>query len=158
VVQKERAAKTRPGVMPAGQQLFHSMPRYAIQTHPRQVFDSANRLTASYRRSRQRWLASHSSDATRHYGKNEYDSEPVHTGFKLRQLAFDDSGIVALLFGNEMNLNLKRLSLASARLEILIRTDTDLKAQFLELIELRERLQKATRARKPAPVVIVAAA
>jgi hypothetical protein len=85
-------------------------------------------------------------------------SEPVHTGFKLRQLAFDDSGIVALLFGNEMNLNLKRLSLASARLEILIRTDTDLKAQFLELIELRERLQKATRARKPAPVVIVAAA
>jgi hypothetical protein len=98
------------------------------------------------------------SDATRHYGKNEHDSEPVHTGFKLRQLAFDDSGIVALLFGNEMNLNLKRLSLASARLEILIRTDTDLKAQFLELIELRERLQKATRARKPAPVVIVAAA
>jgi hypothetical protein len=53
------------------------------------------------------------------------------------------------------DLNLKRLSLASARLEILIRTDTDLKAQFLELIEL---LQKATRARKPAPVVIVAAA
>jgi hypothetical protein len=56
------------------------------------------------------------------------------------------------------DLNLKRLSLASARLEILIRTDTDLKAQCLELIELRERLQKATRARKPAPVVIVAAA
>ena len=31
------------------------------------------------------------SDATRHNGKNEYNSEPVHTGFKLRQLTFDHS-------------------------------------------------------------------
>ena len=47
-----------------------------------------------------------------------------------------------------MNLNLKRLSLATARLEILIQTDTDLEVQLLELMELRERLRKATRARK----------
>ena len=41
-----------------------------------------------------------------------------------------------------MNLNLKRLSLATARLEILIQAETDLKAQFLELAELRERLSR----------------
>ena len=58
----------------------------------------------------------------------------------------------------------KGLSIAIARLET--RTETDLHAQFLELTELRERvreaqlsadLQKAARARKPAPVVIAAA-
>jgi hypothetical protein len=66
-----------------------------------------------------------------------------------------------------MSLNLKSsLSIATARLEMLTRTETDLHAQFLELMELRERLreaqlsedlQKATRARKPAPVVIATA-
>ena len=65
-----------------------------------------------------------------------------------------------------MSLDLKRLSIANARLEALTRTDTNLHAQFLELTELRERLreaqlsadlQKAKRARKPVPVVIAAA-
>jgi hypothetical protein len=42
-----------------------------------------------------------------------------------------------------MDLNLKRPSLASASLEILTRTETDLKAQLLELMELRERVRKA---------------
>jgi hypothetical protein len=72
-----------------------------------------------------------------------------------------------MALGAEMSLNLKSLSIANARLEMLTRTQTDLHAQFLELTELRERLreaqlsadlQKATRARKPAPVVIAAAA
>jgi hypothetical protein len=66
-----------------------------------------------------------------------------------------------------MGLNLKRLSLANARLEILTRIEADLHARFLELTELREQvrnaqlsadLENATRARKPAPVVIAAAA
>jgi hypothetical protein len=65
-----------------------------------------------------------------------------------------------------MSLNLKRLSLTNARLEILTRTETDLQAQFLELTKLREQfrtaqlsadLQSVARARKPAPVVIAAA-
>jgi len=42
-----------------------------------------------------------------------------------------------------MNLNLKRFSRANAWLEILIQTETDLKVQFLELTELRERLREA---------------
>jgi hypothetical protein len=72
-----------------------------------------------------------------------------------------------MALGAKMSLNLKSLSVANARLEMLTRTETDLHAQFLELTELRERLreaqlsadlQKATRARKPAPVVIAAAA
>jgi hypothetical protein len=71
-----------------------------------------------------------------------------------------------MALGAKMSLDLKRLSMANARLEMLTRTETDLHAQFLELMELRERLreaqlsadlQKATRARKPAPVVIPAA-
>ena len=66
-----------------------------------------------------------------------------------------------------MDLNLKRLSLANARLEMLTRIEGELQAQFVELTELRERLreaqlsadlQDATRARKPAPVAIAAAA
>jgi hypothetical protein len=66
-----------------------------------------------------------------------------------------------------MSLDLKRLSRVSARLEMFIRRDADLHTQFLELMELRERLreaelsavlQNATRARKPAPVVIAAVA
>ena len=65
-----------------------------------------------------------------------------------------------------MSLDLKSLSIANARLEMLTRTETNLHVQFLELVELRERLreaqlsadlQKATRGRKPAPVVISAA-
>jgi hypothetical protein len=66
-----------------------------------------------------------------------------------------------------MSLNLKRLSLTNARLEIFTRTESDLQAQFLELMELREQvrtarlsadLQNVARARKPAPVGITAAA
>ena len=45
-----------------------------------------------------------------------------------------------------MNLKLKHFSLAR-RLEILIQTNTDLKAQLLELLELREQLRTATRDR-----------
>ena len=66
-----------------------------------------------------------------------------------------------------MSLNLKRLSLTNARLEVLARTKTDLQAQFLELMEMREQfrtaqrsadLQSVARARKPAPGVIAATA
>ena len=66
-----------------------------------------------------------------------------------------------------MSVNLKRLSLTNARLEILTRTETDLQAQFLQLMKLREQvrtaqlsadLQRAERASEPAPVVIAAAA
>jgi hypothetical protein len=73
--------------------------------------------------------------------------------------------VVAL--GAKMSLNLKRLSLANARLELLTRIEADLHAQFLELTELRERLREAqlsadlnnaAPARQPAPVVIAAAA
>ena len=42
-----------------------------------------------------------------------------------------------------MSLDLKRLSIANARLEALTRTETNLHAQFLELNELRERLREA---------------
>lgn len=59
-----------------------------------------------------------------------------------------------------MNLNLKRSSLADIRLKIFVEMEADLKGQFLELLELRERVRQAeqTRARKPAPVVIAAVA
>jgi hypothetical protein len=69
--------------------------------------------------------------------------------------------------GAKMSLNLKRLSLANARLELLTRIEADLHAQFLEVTELRERLRKAqlsedlhnaARDFEPAPVVIAAAA
>jgi hypothetical protein len=72
-----------------------------------------------------------------------------------------------MALGAKMSLNLKRLSLANARLEMLTRTETDLHAQFVELTELRERLREAqlsadlqdmARARKPLPAVIAAAA
>jgi hypothetical protein len=67
----------------------------------------------------------------------------------------------------KMNLNLKRLDRGIARLEILTRTEADLHAQFLELMDLREQLreaqhsadlQEATRARRPAPGIIAAIA
>jgi hypothetical protein len=45
--------------------------------------------------------------------------------------------------GAKMSLNLKRLSLANARLELLTRIEADLHAQFLEVTELRERLREA---------------
>jgi hypothetical protein len=48
-----------------------------------------------------------------------------------------------MALGAKMSLNLKRLSIANARLEMLTRTETDLHAQFLELTELRERLREA---------------
>ena len=66
-----------------------------------------------------------------------------------------------------MSLNSKRLSLVDVRLKIFTETEAHLAAQFLELMELRERLREAelsadlrskTRARKPALVVIAAAA
>jgi len=63
--------------------------------------------------------------------------------------------------------NLKRLSLTNARLKILTRTETDLEAQFLQLIKLRQQVRTAqlsadledvARTSEPAPVVIAAAA
>jgi hypothetical protein len=42
-----------------------------------------------------------------------------------------------------MNLNSKRSSLADVRLEIVTGLQADLKVQFLELMDLRERLQEA---------------
>jgi hypothetical protein len=66
-----------------------------------------------------------------------------------------------------MSLYLKRLSRTNARLDVLIRTKTDLQAQFLELMKLREQFrttqlsadrQNVARAFEPAPVVITAAA
>jgi hypothetical protein len=66
-----------------------------------------------------------------------------------------------------MSLDLKRLSLLSLRLEIVTRTESNLQAQFLELVELREQvrtarlsadLQNVARAFEPAPVGITAAA
>ena len=59
-----------------------------------------------------------------------------------------------------MNLSLKRSSLGDVRLKIFIEREIDLKTQFLELLELRERVRQAeqTRARSPAPVVIAAVA
>jgi hypothetical protein len=42
-----------------------------------------------------------------------------------------------------MSLYLKRLSLTNARLEILARTETDLRARFLELMMLREQFRTA---------------
>lgn len=74
---------------------------------------------------------------------------------------------LVMALGVKMDLNLKRLSLADARLEILTRTEADLHTRFLELADLREQLreaqlsadvQNATRARRPAPVVIAAVA
>ena len=59
-----------------------------------------------------------------------------------------------------MNLDLKRLSLADVRLKRFIEMETDLRVQFLELLQLRERLRQAEQARAfvSAPFVIVAAA
>ena len=66
-----------------------------------------------------------------------------------------------------MNLDSKCLSLADLRLKIFTDVEADLEAQFLELLQLRERLRHAelsadlqteTRARKPAPAVIAAVA
>jgi hypothetical protein len=55
-----------------------------------------------------------------------------------------------------MNLDSTCFSLADVRLKMFIESQTNLKAQFLELLELRERLREAeqTRARKPASDVI----
>lgn len=59
-----------------------------------------------------------------------------------------------------MNLNLKCSSLADVRLKIFIEMEADLKDQFLELLDLRERLRQAeqTRAFGPASVVMAAVA
>jgi hypothetical protein len=62
-----------------------------------------------------------------------------------------------------MNFISERLSLANARLKLVAQIEADLHAQFLELTDLREQLrekqvsadlQKATRAQRPAPVII----
>jgi hypothetical protein len=62
----------------------------------------------------------------------------------------------------KMSRNSKRLSLrlADVRLKIFTEMEADIEAQFLELLELRERVRQAeqTRARKSAPVVTAAAA
>jgi hypothetical protein len=70
-----------------------------------------------------------------------------------------------------MSLNSKRLSLADVRLKIFNEMEADIEAQFLDLLELRERVRQAelranmrsktwgkTWARKPASVVIAAVA
>ena len=59
-----------------------------------------------------------------------------------------------------MDGDLTCLSLANVRLKKFIEMGTDLRVQFLELLELRERVRLAeqTRARRPAPVVIAAVA
>lgn len=59
-----------------------------------------------------------------------------------------------------MSFTSKRLSLADVRLKMFIEMETDLRAQFLELLELRERVRQAeqTRARRPASVIIAAVA
>ena len=66
-----------------------------------------------------------------------------------------------------MSLNSKRLSLADVRLKIFAEMEADIEAQFLDLLELRERVRQAelranmrskTWARKPASVVIAAVA
>lgn len=66
-----------------------------------------------------------------------------------------------------MDLILKRLALADARLAVIERTGADLHAQLLELTDLREQLREAqvsadmrrtTRVRRSAPVVIAAVA
>jgi hypothetical protein len=60
----------------------------------------------------------------------------------------------------KMSLNSKRSSLADVRLKIFAEMEADLEAQFMELLELRERVRQVeqTRARKPASVVIAAVA
>jgi hypothetical protein len=82
------------------------------------------------------------------------------------QLPFYQRGAVEFE-GRKMNLNSKRLSFADVRLKIFTEMEAALEAEFLELLELRERLRRAelsadmqnkTRARKPAPVIIAAAA
>jgi hypothetical protein len=59
-----------------------------------------------------------------------------------------------------MNLDSTCLSLADVRLKMFIESETNLKAQFLELLELRQRVHLAEQARafEPAPVAIAAVA
>ena len=56
--------------------------------------------------------------------------------------------------------DLTYFSLADVRLKMFIEMQTDLRAQFLELLEVRGRVRLAeqTRGRSPASVVIAAAA
>ena len=48
-----------------------------------------------------------------------------------------------MALGAEMNLDLKRLSITDVRLKIFTETEAYLAAQFLELMELRERVRQA---------------
>jgi hypothetical protein len=63
-----------------------------------------------------------------------------------------------------VTLNLKFSSLPDIRLKIFAEMEADLEAQFLELLDLRERVRKAAslqgtaRARRPAPGIIAATA
>jgi hypothetical protein len=59
-----------------------------------------------------------------------------------------------------MNGDLTCLSLADVRLKRFIEMETDLRVQFLELLELRQRVRQAEQAQasEPAPVVIAAVA
>ena len=59
-----------------------------------------------------------------------------------------------------MNGDLTCLSLADVRLKRFIEMETDLRVQFLELLELRQRVRQAEQARasEPASVVIAAVA
>jgi hypothetical protein len=73
------------------------------------------------------------------------------------QLPFYQRGVFEFE-GAKMSLNSKRLSLVDVRLKIFSEMEADIKAQFLELLQLRERVSQAeqTRARKPVLVVITA--
>jgi hypothetical protein len=70
------------------------------------------------------------------------------------------SAVLLSLRVQKMSLHSKRLSLVDVRLKIFTEMGADLEAQFLGLLELRERVRLAeqTRARRPAPVVIAAVA
>ena len=50
-----------------------------------------------------------------------------------------------------MILSSKRLSLADVRLKIFTETEADIKAEFLELLELRERVRQAEQTRFESP-------
>jgi hypothetical protein len=57
-----------------------------------------------------------------------------------------------------MNGDLTCLSLADVRLKSFIEMETDLRVQFLELLELRRRVRQAEQARASEPAAVVIAA
>jgi hypothetical protein len=52
-----------------------------------------------------------------------------------------------------MSLHSKRLSLVDVRLKIFTEMEADFEAQFLELLELRERVRRAEQARGLSPAL-----